>query len=99
MLTPDAPDPDPKPEAELTTTSASTSTLTTTSEKGLFSLRRRAERGSIRRQAAASTTSLDTDETPRKPSGARSSSGVNLPPPFEISELGGPKTDQEVCLP
>jgi hypothetical protein len=81
------------------TLSVNSSTLTTTSEEGLFSLRRRAERGSIRRQAAASTTSLDTDETPRKPSGARSSSGVNLPPPFEISELGGPKTDQEVCLP
>ena len=76
-------------------------------EGGLFSIRRRADRGSIRlrdhalrgpRDANSESVGRELPATPNTGTGA--TSGL-LPPPFDVSELGSyanPGGDQEVCL-
>jgi hypothetical protein len=67
---------------------------------GLFSLRRRAERGSMRLRDRASVASRDSFETPRRASGPSEGEGALLPPPFDITELGGGvRGSQEVTQP
>ena len=79
----------------------------TDSGDGLFSIRRRAERGSIRlrdhalrgpRDAHPQHAERDLPATPK--TGSETTSGL-LPPPFDVSELGNYANaggDQEVCL-
>ena len=74
---------------------------------GLFSIRRRAERGSIRlrdhalrgpRDARSNPVERELPATPK--SGTEATSGL-LPPPFDVSELGNYANiggNQEVCL-
>jgi hypothetical protein len=70
-------------------------------DEGLFSLRRRAERGTARLREQA-TGLRDPLETPRKASSGSnlgSGLGVNVPPPFDMSELGSSHGSQEVKYP
>ena len=80
----------------------------TDSEDGLFSIRRRADRGSIRLRDHASRGPRDAHsepverELPTTPKTGTGTTGGLLPPPFDVSELGNyanPGGDQEVCWP
>ena len=78
----------------------------TDNEDGLFSIRRRGDRGSIRQRDHAlrgprDTHSIADRELPATPNSGTGTTGGLLPPPFDVSELGNyvsPGGDQEVCL-
>jgi hypothetical protein len=56
------------------------------SSEGLFSLRKRAERGEARLREQITGSMY---ETPRRSSGSGGSGGAVVPPPFDMAELSG----------